>query len=131
MAALTDEDRQRLREMCEKDWVEAALGRDWNASMALCTDDFVYMPQDHPVLHGKDAAKDFLDGFPTIVSFTQRLDAVTGDSDLALLRVSFDLTIEDEGKQVSGTGKGLAAATRSSGEWLFSAVCFNWDAPLA
>ena len=130
MAALTDADRARLRDMIEKNWVEAALARDWNTSMALCTEDFVYMPQDHPVLHGREEAKAFLDAFPSIVSFTQSLDAASGNTDLASLRGSFDVTIQDEGQEVSGHGKFLATATSQGGEWLMSVVCFNWDAPL-
>ena len=55
MAALTDQDRGEIRELVEQKWVAAGLSRDWGATMALCTEDFVYMPPDHPVLHGKEA----------------------------------------------------------------------------
>jgi ketosteroid isomerase-like protein len=129
MAALTDADRARLREMIEKDWVDAALAQNWDASMALCTEDFAYMPQDHPLLSGREEAKAFLDAFPTMVSFKQSLDAATGDTGLAALRGSFDLTFQHEGQEVSGHGKFLATATNQGGEWLVSAACFNWDAP--
>ena len=53
MAALTDADRDRLREICEVDWVSATLARDWDANLALVSEDLVYMPPDHPVLRGK------------------------------------------------------------------------------
>jgi len=131
MAELTDSDRARLRELTEKDWVNAGLERDFAASMALCTDDFVYMPQDHPVLHGKDEAMAFLNGFPDIVKFTQAVEDVIGDSSLAAVRGSFTGTINADGQQLSGTGKFLCTATKASGQWLISAACFNWDAPLA
>ena len=92
MAVLTDADRTRLGEIIEKDWVEAALAGDWDASMALCTDDFVYLPPDHPILNGKEEAKAFFAAFPAIVEFSQSLDEATGSTDLAVLRGSFDLT---------------------------------------
>ena len=131
MADLTDSDRARLREMTEKDWVNASLSRDFAAWMALCTDDFVYMPQDHPVLHGKDEAIAFLNGFPDVVKFTQSMEDVSGDSALAACRGSFAITVNAEGQHLSGTGKFLCTATKASGQWLISAACFNWDAPLA
>ena len=66
MAELTDQDRDEIREVVEQKWVAAGLARDWGASMALCTEDFVYMPQDNPVLHGKAEAHAWLDWFPDL-----------------------------------------------------------------
>lgn len=129
MAALSDGDRSRLREMIEKDWVEATLSGDWDTSLALCTDDFAYLPQDHPILNGKTEAKAFLSGFPAIVKLSQLVVSATGTADLAALRGSFDATILQEGQEVSGTGKFLCTAVKNGGEWLISASCFNWDAP--
>ena len=129
MAALTAADRSRLGEIIEKDWVEAALAGDWDASMALCTEDFVYLTPDHPILNGKEEAKAFFDAFPAIVEFSQSLDEATGSTDLAVLRGSFDLTIRSEGQEVSGKGKFLCTTVKQDGEWLVSAACFNWDAP--
>ncbi len=131
MADLTDGDRTRLSEMIERDWVEAGLARDFDASMALCTHDFVYMPQDHPVLNGRDEAKAFLNGFPEIVRFTQSVDTIAGDRSLAAVRGSFALTIATGGQELSGTGKFLCTATKGSGQWLVTAACFNWDGPPA
>ena len=51
MAELTDQDRDQIREVVEQKWVAAGLARDWGASMALCTEDFVYMPQDLSLIH--------------------------------------------------------------------------------
>ena len=131
MADLTGADRSRLTEMLEEDWVKAGLARDWDASMSLCSDDFVYMPQDHPVLHGKDEAKVFLNGFPNILRFSQTVQAVSGDTALAAIRGSFEGTFQAEGQELSGTGKFLCTTTKRTGQWLITAACFNWDAPLA
>jgi hypothetical protein len=131
MADLTGADRSRLTEMVEHDWVEAALARDWNALMALCSEDFVYMPQDHPMLNGKGETKAFLSSFPTIRRLSQAVQAIYGDDRLTVLQFSFAGTIEVEGTDLSGKGKGLCAAARISGKWLFTSACFNWDGPPA
>ena len=130
MAELTDQDRDEIREVVEQKWVAAGLARDWGASMALCTEDFVYMPQDNPVLHGKAEAQAWLDGFPDLKTFSQEVVDISGDTELVVARCTFAVGFETDGQEVSGVGKGLAAMSRQSGEWLMSAVCFNWDAPL-
>ncbi len=130
MAELTDQDRDEMRELIEQKWVAAGLARDWGASMALCTEDFVYMPQDNPVLHGKAEAQAWLDGFPDLKTFSQELVDISGDTELVVARCTFEVGFEADGQEVSAVGKGLAAMSRQSGEWLMSAVCFNWDVPL-
>ena len=131
MATLTDQHRDELREMVEQKWGAAGLARDWGASMALCSEDFIYMPPDHPVLHGKTEAQAYLDEFPEIKNFTQEVVDIVGDTELAVLQCTFALTVVVDGQELSGVGKALASVSRQSGEWLFSAVCFNWDEPLS
>lgn len=131
MTQLTDGDQTRLREMIEEVWVEAAITKNWAAAMAVCSEDLAYMPQDHPTLHGRDEATSYLEGFPAILRMTQSVESVTGDRGLAVFRGTFEASIENEGEEVDGTGKFLGTASKDSGEWLFTAVCFNWDAPLA
>lgn len=129
MPALTEADRARLQQFIEADWGDAALAQDWDASMAMCTDDFVYLPQDHPALHGKDEAREFLEAFPRVVRFSQSLEKVEGTTELASLRGSFSMTVEQEGKEIGGEGKFLATVRKEGEEWLMSAGCFNWDGP--
>ena len=129
MPALTDEDRARLRMFVEVEWGEAALAQDWDASMALCTDDFVYLPQDHPALHGKDEAKAFLESFPRVVSFSQSLENIDGTTELASVHGSFSMTVEQDGEEIGGEEKFLATLRKERGEWLMSAGCFNCNAP--
>lgn len=130
MVALSDADHGSIRRVVEEKWVQAALDRDWDAALALCTEDVVYMPQEHPALHGRDEMRSFLNGFPTIVNIGQRLDDVSGDTDLAVARGGFWATLRVEGQEMSGKGKFLGAMTKRNGTWFFTAVCFNWDAPL-
>ena len=42
MGALSETDREGLRQIIENDWVEASLAHDWDTSLALCSQDFVY-----------------------------------------------------------------------------------------
>jgi hypothetical protein len=49
----------------------------------------------------------------------------TGSTDLVTLRGTFDLTVQNEGQEVSGQGKFLCTAAKHGGEWLVSAACFN------
>jgi len=130
MSSLTRSDLDQLRALVEKHWVEAAVARDWDALLALCTDDFVYMPQDHPALHGKEQTTTFLDGFPVISGFTQALESASGGVGLAALRGSFEITMQVDGARVSGKGKYLCTASSEGGVWRLSCACFNWDAPL-
>lgn len=130
MSSLTRSDQDQLRALVEKHWVEAALARDWDALLALCTDDFVYMPQDHPALRGREQMTTFLDGFPVMVDFTQSLETATGGVGLAALRGSFEIAMEVDGARVSGKGKYLSTASSEGGTWRLSCACFNWDAPL-
>ena len=104
MAELTDQDRNEMRELIEEKWVAGGLARDWDASMALCTEDFVYMPQDNPVLHGKAEAQGWLDGFPDLKTFSQEVVDISGDRELAVVRCTFKVGFEADGQEISGVG---------------------------
>ena len=93
MAELTDQDRAELREMIEQKWVATCKTRDWEACMALCTEDLVYMPPDHTVLHGKAETQAWLSQFPEMKNFTQELVDITGDTSLAVVRGTAKVTI--------------------------------------
>jgi ketosteroid isomerase-like protein len=131
MTALPEADRNHLRDMIERDWVEATLAGDWDRSVSLCSEDLVYMPPDSPVLNGRAETKGFFEDFPPITQFSQTLEWVDGGVDRAVVRGTFALSMSVEGEEVAGNGKFLCTATKQSGAWLFDAVCFNWDAPPA
>jgi len=48
-----------------------------------------------------------------------------------VVRGTAKVTILVDGQELLGFGKFMAPATKQSGDWLFSAVCFNWDAPFS
>jgi ketosteroid isomerase-like protein len=129
--ALSAEDRERLRTLTEEQWTAAALTRDWDKLLAMCAPDIVYMPADQPALPGHSALQAWLDQFPRIVKFTQPLEQVEGQGDLAVGRATFAITVEVAGKPVENTGKVLFWCQKeASSRWLVKAVCWNWDRPM-
>jgi ketosteroid isomerase-like protein len=128
---LTEQDREELREMTEVGWVEACRARDWDAAVALLTEDVDYMAADLPLLKGREAVREFLAEFPELVDFHQNLVEAQGDTSLAVLRATFGGTFRVEEQEVTGVGKVLSTATKQDGSWHFAAVCWNWDAPPA
>ncbi len=131
MSTLTQEDRDQIQTIVEETWVKASLSSDWDTVTALCTEDIDYMPADMPWLHGRNELKGFLEDFPQLVEFSQTLVNATGDSSLCALHGTMAISFVVDGQKLTGVGKVLATATKQDGKWLFSAVCFNWDAPPA
>ncbi len=130
MADLMKQDRDQLRTMVEETWVDACLRSDWDAATALCTEDVNYMPADTPWVRGRNELKEFLNNFPQLLEFSQTLVTATGDSSLAAVHATFAGSFVVDGQKLAGAGKVLATARKQHGNWRFSAVCFNWDAPL-
>lgn len=129
MSKLSEQDREDLRVMTELSWVEACKASDWDAAVALLTSDVDYMPADLPLLKGRGAVREFLSEFPEIRDMSQSLVEIQGDALLAVIRGTFGVTSVVEGQEVSGVGKVLSTAVKEDGEWRFSRVCWNWDAP--
>lgn len=129
MSQLTEADRDTLRWMTEEEWGEAALASEWDRTLALCSGDIDYMQPDGPALRGHEELRAFLEGFPTIVAFSQSVQRIEGSGDQAVLRGTFALTVEAEEGETTGEGKFLATAAKIGDDWKFATVCFNWDAP--
>lgn len=130
-ASLTSEDREAIRRFTEQEWTAATLARDWDRSLALCTTDVVYMPADQPVLCGHAALREWLNQFPPVVQFSQPLEELSGQGNLAIARATFTAVVDVSGQHVTNTGKALCWFQKdASGRWLAKAVCWNWDRPL-
>jgi ketosteroid isomerase-like protein len=128
---LTAEDRAVIRRFTEHEWPAAALARDWDRLLAMCANDITYMPADHPVLRGHLALREWFEQFPPIVKFTQPLEEVVGQGNLAVGRATFAAAVDVSGQRLEGTGKALCWFGKDdSGKWLARAVCWNWDRPL-
>jgi ketosteroid isomerase-like protein len=129
MSTLSDTDEQVIRHKLEVDWPDCTIRQDWDGSLALVSEDFVYMPQDHAVLKGKPETRAFLEGFPPLLRMTQSMEALSGSTELAVARGTFEAAMEIDGTLVSGKGKWICTATHRDGDWLFTSSCFNWDGP--
>ncbi len=128
--ALDSQDVEAIRKLAEDEWTQAALARDWDKSLSLCSDDIVYMAPDQPVIRGHAELRKFLEQFPTISAFTQSVELVGGRA-LAVACFTGALTVEIGGKNVVNTVKGVGYFQKqATGGWLVTAVCFNWDNPM-
>src|SRR5688572_26914896 len=131
-SALTDEDRQFIRDAFEQRWTRAILARNWPQALALCAPDVVYMAADQPVVTGHEALRAFLDQFPPVAEFAQPLEAIDGQGTIAVGRGTFSAAIDVAGTRVSNTGKVLCWFQKDGAErWQVKGVCWNWDRPMA
>lgn len=129
MPDLTDADVAAIHDIIETQWPAASLRSDSDHACRLCTEDVVYMPQDHPVVLGRAQLHEFLDDFPDLSEFTQTCDYCEGDSQSVVTRGTFTAVFADGGLKASG--KYLATLSRVGDEWLATSICFNWDAAMS
>lgn len=127
MSELTQSDKDTLRNQVEREWVEGALARDW--ALSILADDVVYQAPDTPEMHGKAQVREFLEAFPTISTFSQKVEKLWGNADVAGCTISFRGVLEGDDGPASIEGKGLGTASKESGEWLWTAWCWNLDSP--
>jgi ketosteroid isomerase-like protein len=131
-SALSAEDLTHLRSIAEEHWTGAIVARDWDRTLEMCAADVVYMPPDSPALQGREALRQWLEQFSRIQKFTQPIETIHGSGDVAMMRGTFEITVDAGGQAIINTGKILALVHKdSSGTWLVKSVCFNWDRPLA
>lgn len=127
---LTAEDRESVRHLVEVGWPAAVRARDWDKALAICAPDIVYMPADHPALHGHAALRAWLDLFPPILHFKQSLEAVDGDRQLAIARGSFTAAVDAAGHPMERVGKFLSGWRHdAAGRWVLQTLCWSWDQP--
>jgi ketosteroid isomerase-like protein len=131
MSALTSSDEQSIRHFLEEVWTDCCLRGDWDGALEILSDDFVYMTPDLPAFRGKAEIRGYMEGLPPISHMRQSMKVLTGSTELAVAQCTWELALDVEGTQMSGIGKSLITATRMNGEWVFTASCYNFDAPLA
>ncbi len=124
---LTAADDQRLRDMVH-DWTQALRSRNWARLLALCAPEIQYMPADHPILRGHTELRDWFDAFPPVTELDQPVEWIDGAGGVAVLRARFTATLDVNGQHISNVGKVLCSFRKApSGQWLATAVCWNWD----
>ena len=130
-AALTADDRDRIKNLGEVQWTEALVAGDIDRVIGLCTDDIVYMPADHPALRGRAEFRQWLSVFPKVVRMRQPMHSIEGGGGEAMAEATFDVTLDLDGQQVESRGKALCRLRKdAAGQWRVKSVCWNFDQPL-
>lgn len=133
---LSEEDIAAIRDLGEREIVEALLAKDWGRFAATFTEDAVRMPPNEPLHQGRETIREWAEtnwGPTTPIEFTQTMLSVDGHGDLACVRGSYSATTEVPGiaDPVSDVGKLVAIMRKQDdGRWLVSVAIFNSDLPL-
>jgi ketosteroid isomerase-like protein len=107
-------------------WVQACLDRDWDALLALCTDDVVFAPPGEPSVSGEESLKTWLDDFPVMTAFEFSFDQIDESDDLAVGFGEGSMTVEMDDETASMTIKFADVFRRQAdGTWLYSHVIWN------
>ncbi len=101
------------------------MDRDWDALLAMCTEDVVFSGPGQPKVTG-DALRAWLEDYPVIKTFTSDFDRIEVSGDLAVASGSGNDIVEVEGQEVSGSFEFTDAFRKDqNGTWLYSWVTFN------
>jgi ketosteroid isomerase-like protein len=129
---LTSDDRDRIKHLGEVEWTRALESGDAAQVLALCADDIVYMPADHPALHGHAELRQWLSTFPRVVRMSQPMHSIEIAGDVAMAEATFDATLDVNGQPVAATGKAMCRLRKNAaGQWQVKTVCWNLDQPMA
>lgn len=127
--ALTSEDREQIRAFYET-WTERLLEADFEGMAELYTDDAVVMPQNHPVVKGREQLLEFMRAFPRVTHAEFEADEIGGYGELAYVTGRYAMTLEPEGapEPVEDRGKFIEIRRKQpDGSWLLSRDIFNSD----
>jgi uncharacterized protein (TIGR02246 family) len=127
----TDADAEVLR-AAPGQFTSALLAANWETFTGLLSDDVVFLPPNGAVVEGRQAVMAFLQGFPTLASFTASATDVAGHGDWAYARGTFSFTTApDSGPPMTEQGKFLAIHRRDAdGTWRITRDIWNSDLPL-
>jgi ketosteroid isomerase-like protein len=133
-APLSDEDIGSLAGL-RAAYIEAVLANDCEAETATTAEDIVFMPANEPMVEGRAAFTDLCEtgvsqGPPQDFTITSLV--IDGYGDLAVDRGAWSETLMPEGAEpVTVTGKYVVIARKQADDsWLWTALIYNYDAPL-
>jgi len=102
-------------------WIQACKARDWDALLALCTDDIVFAPPGEPHVSGPSAIRTWMDAFPVIGEFTFAFDQVEVDGALGVGIGTGYMSAEVEGEATEMNFKFVDVLRKlPDGSWRFS-----------
>ena len=112
-------------------WADACLARNWDALLALCTDDVVFLPPDEPQVQGEHL-RPWLEHYPEIRSFEVEFEQVEGQDQIATARGRFTMTLLPPGQADPVTTKGKFVdifRKDLEGTWRYATVIWNSALP--
>ena len=108
-------------------WRQACLDRDWDALLAMCTEDIVISPPGAPKVTG-DAVRSWLESYPVIKAFEFDFDRIEVSGDLAAASGSGSNVLEVEGQEVMQEFDFIDVLRKDQrGTWLYSSIIFNMN----
>lgn len=106
-------------------YTQACLDRDWDALLAMCTEDIVFSGPGEPKVTG-DAVRPWLENYPVIKAFTFDFDRIEVSGDLAAANGSGSMLLEVEGQEVTSEIDFTDVFRKDQrGTWLYSSVTYN------
>jgi ketosteroid isomerase-like protein len=106
-------------------WNQACLDRDWDALLAMCTEDIVFSGPGQPKVTG-DALRLWLEDYPVMKAMTFDFDRIEVSGDFAVASGSGNDILELEGQEVAWSFEFTDVFRKDqSGTWLYSWVTFN------
>jgi ketosteroid isomerase-like protein len=128
-AALSDADRTALQALFDSTAVNVRA-HNWDAWAAVMTDDVMFLPTNHPMIHGRAATRAWVDSFPTINEFNFTNVTLDGVGNLAWGTSGVPMTLTVGGQQVKDVSKQLVVLKKQpDGKWKVVAVAVNSDLP--
>ena len=132
---LSEEDVAAIRDLNEREVVEALLAEDWDSFAAAFTEDAVRMPPNEPMQRGREVIRRWAEenwGPLTTTEFTMTVEDIDGRGDLAYALLTYSATVEVPGmvEAVKDIGKGVVILRKQDdGRWLVSVSIYNADSP--
>jgi len=106
-------------------WSRACVERDWDALLAMCNDDMVFMPPGTNAVSG-GSMRQWLDSLPTVKAMSWSIARIRQDGDTACLHGPVKQTFTIEGRDEHFDGKYCDVMRRGSdGKWRFSLIIWN------
>ena len=110
-------------------WTKACLDRDWDALLAMCTDDVVFAPPGEPRVSGKNV-RPWLEAFPVMKVFNFNFDRIDVNEELATGVGGGTWTLNLNGQDLTASFKFADVFRRGpDGNWRYAYAIWNSDTP--
>lgn len=109
-------------------WRKAAIDRNWDAMMAMCTSDVVFSPPGQPSVSGS-TLRPWLEAYPVFKEFNFTFDRIDVSGGLATGVGHGSWTLDVNGQAMSATFKFVDVFRRTPKGWRYAHVIWNLDTP--